>query len=50
MYTHNYYKRFLLFTKKIYNYIKKIHHTIIKKKLFSVKYNNGKSKAKFIIK
>ena len=32
MYTHNYYKRFLLFTKKIYNYIKKIHHTIIKKK------------------
>ena len=31
MYTHNYYKRFLLLTKKIYNYIKKIHHTIIKK-------------------
>ena len=43
-------KFFLLFIKKVYNYIKKIlHHTIIKKKKCA-KYKNGTPRAKFIIK
>ena len=43
-------KKFLLFIKKICNYMKKnFHHTIIKKNLFA-KYKNGKTGAKFIIK
>ena len=51
MYTYNYYKKFLLFAKNIYSYIKKISspHSY-KTFLLSAKYKNGKPKAKFIIK
>ena len=51
MYTEIIIKIFLLFIKKIYNYIKKISspHNY-KKFFFSSKYKNGKPRAKFIIK
>ena len=50
MYTHNYSKKFILFIKKNYNYIKKMSSPHNYKKTFlSSKYKNGKPKAKFII-
>ena len=51
MYTHNYYKFFFTFYKKIYSYMKEISSPHSYKKLFlSDKHENGKPRAKFIIK
>ena len=51
MYTQIITKKFLLFIKKIYNYIKKISSPHNYKKIFlSAKYDNGKPSTKFIIK
>ena len=51
MYTQITIRKFLLFIKKTYNYIKKfLQHTIIKKILLFAKFKNGKPRAKFIIK
>ena len=51
MYTQIIIKKFLLFIKKIYNYIKQISSTHNYKNIFlSAKYKNGKPSTKFIIK
>ena len=50
MYTQNYYKNFLLFIKKIYDYIEKISSSHNYKNICFSKYKNGKPRAKFIVK
>ena len=51
MYTQIIIKKFLLFIKRVYNYIKKISSTHNYKNIFlSAKYKNDKPSTKFIIK